>query len=68
MAKKLLSEQIREARKALKYSQQHLANLTGLSINTINALENNHEKTKNPTVYVIKHLQNALNIKFDIWD
>lgn len=66
--KKPLGVQLKEARLAAKLTQDELAENTKLSKNLISAMENDHPKARNPTWFVLKELQKALKIKFDIWD
>lgn len=59
-----IGEQVESKRKELDLTQMQLATKAGISLDTLCRLEN--DRNSNPTVYVIKALQKALEIKFEI--
>lgn len=64
MNKSSISELVKYKREENKWSQQKLAEIAKLSIDTIRSIERG--SNTNPTLYVIQQLQKALKIKFDI--
>ncbi|MCQ2186513.1 MAG: helix-turn-helix domain-containing protein [Bacteroidales bacterium] len=55
-----IGQQIKERRKALKISQQTLADLSGVGINTIVAIERN---TGNPSLKTLEQILSTLGLK-----
>lgn len=55
-----IGQQIKERRKSLKISQQTLADLSGVGINTIVAIERN---TGNPSLKTLEQILSTLGLK-----
>jgi transcriptional regulator with XRE-family HTH domain len=60
-----IGEQLKFERKKLGLTQEKVAEVAGLSLDTVSRVENG--RNKNPTVYVIRQLSKALNYyKFEL--
>lgn len=63
---KPFGEQVIKARTAKGLSQKELATKAKLSYDTIRGIENGYIKNSNPTLFVIQHLQQVLETKFEL--
>lgn len=59
-----LTQQLKSRRTAFGWSQQKLAEEAKLSIDTIRGIEQGHNN--NPTLYVIKAIQKAMDFMFEL--
>lgn len=64
MSKLTLSQLVLAKRKELEWSQQKLAEMAKVSIDTVRKLENG--KNTNPTLFVLQGIKKALGIIFEI--
>lgn len=64
MSSTTLAEQIKSSRTKLGWSQQKLAEVAKLSIDTVRSVETG--RNINPTLYVIKQLERSLIAKFEL--